>query len=87
MIVFFCYFFMKSYVVGTHYNHLVDEILICTTATFFIKNYAFSDSFYCKPFLLGDSFTKDSQDSTGKKKNTLTIIVCEEIIRGYLRED
>ena len=23
------YFFMKSYVVGTHYNHIVDKILIC----------------------------------------------------------
>ena len=22
------YFFMKSYVVGTHYNHIVDKILI-----------------------------------------------------------
>ena len=23
------YFFMKSYVVGTHYNRIVDKILIC----------------------------------------------------------
>ena len=23
------YFFMKSYVVGTHYNHIVDKILVC----------------------------------------------------------
>ena len=22
-------FFMKKYVVGTHYNHLVDKILLC----------------------------------------------------------
>ena len=32
MIVSFLNFFMKSYVVGTHYNHIVDivdKILIC----------------------------------------------------------
>ena len=29
MIVLFLNFFMKTYVVGTHYNHLVDKILIC----------------------------------------------------------
>ena len=29
MIDLFLNFFMKSYVVGTHYNHLVDKILIC----------------------------------------------------------
>ena len=28
MIVSFLNFFMKSYVVGTHYNHIVDKILI-----------------------------------------------------------
>ena len=32
------YFFMKSYVVGTHYNHTVDTILICY----------YSNSFYGK---------------------------------------
>ena len=29
MIVSFLNFFMKSCVVGTHYNHIVDKILIC----------------------------------------------------------
>ena len=29
MIVSFLNFFMKSYVVGTHYNHIVDKMLIC----------------------------------------------------------
>ena len=29
MIVLFLNFFMKSYVVGTHFDHIVDKILIC----------------------------------------------------------
>ena len=57
MMVLFLNFFMKSYVVGTHYNHLVDKILICY-------------DFYWMPFLLGDRFSKDSLDSAGKKKQT-----------------
>ena len=28
MIVLFLNFFMKSHVVGTHYNHLIDKILL-----------------------------------------------------------
>ena len=35
MIVLFLNFFMKSYVMGTHYNHLVDEILICNHSNSF----------------------------------------------------
>ena len=36
-------------------------------------------------FLLGDMFTKDSLDSTGKKKQ-LTITYCEERSSGRLRK-
>ena len=84
MMIMFFKFFMKSYVVGTHYNHLADEMLICTNShSFFYEEIskAFPDSFYCVPFLLGDGFTKDSQDSPGKKQ--LTIIYCEEIIQDF----
>ena len=42
-----------------------------------------SDSFCCTPFLLGNMFTKDSQE---RKKKQLTIIYCEEIIEGDLRK-
>ena len=38
MIVSFLNFFMKSYGVGTHYNHIADKILIyATTATAFME--------------------------------------------------
>ena len=79
MIVLFLYFFMKSYVVGTHYNHLFDNILVCNHINSFYeeKNKELSDSFYCMAFLLDDRFTKDSLDSAGKKKQ-LTITYCEE---------
>ena len=41
MIDLFLNFFMKSYVVGTHYNHLVDKILICYHInSFFMEKYA-----------------------------------------------
>ena len=75
-----------------NYNHLVDEILICTHSNSFYEEISkeFSDSFYCMPFLLHDAcsctFTKDSHDSAGKEKQ-LTIICCEEIIQEDLRED
>ena len=71
MIGLFVNFFMKSYVVGTHYNHLFDKILICHHSTVFYEEISkeLSDSFYCMPFLLGDRFTKDSLDSAGKKSN------------------
>ena len=56
------YFFMKSYVVGTHYNHIVDKILICYYSNSFYGEISkeFSDSFLWMPFLLGNRFTKDS---------------------------
>ena len=62
---------MKSYVVGTHYNHLVHKILICYRNISFYEEISkeLYDSFYCRPFLLGDRFTKDSPDSAGKKNN------------------
>ena len=68
MIVFFFNFFMKDYVVVIHYNHIVNEILIFTHSNSFYEEISkeFSDSFYCMPFLLGDRFTKDPQDSKGK---------------------
>ena len=74
MIVLFLNFFMKSYAVGTqdHYYYLFDKILICNHSnSFFYKEISkeLSDSFYCIPFLLGGSFTKDSLDSAGKKNN------------------
>ena len=34
---------------------------------------------------MGDRFTKDSQDSAGKKKKQLTITYCEERSSGRLR--
>ena len=37
MIVLFHNFFMKSYVVGTHYNHLFDKILICNHSNRFYE--------------------------------------------------
>ena len=79
-------FFMKSYVVGTHYNHLVHKILICNHSNSFYGEICkeFSNSFYCMPFLLADRFTKDSPDSVGKKKQ-LTITYCEERSSGRLR--
>ena len=40
MIALFFNFFMKSYVVGTQYNHLVYIILICNHGNSFIKKYA-----------------------------------------------
>ena len=65
-------FFTKSYVVGTHYNHLDDEILICTHSNNLCEEISkeLSDSLYCMPFILGDRFTKDLQDYSGKKKTT-----------------
>ena len=74
MIVLFLNFFMKSCVVGTHYNHLVDKILICYNSNSFYEDISkeLSESFYCMPFLSGDRCTKDSLDSAGKKKQ-LTI--------------
>ena len=56
MITLFFFVFMKSYVVGTHYIHLVDEILICTHSNSFCEDTSkeFSDSFYCMPFILSD---------------------------------
>ena len=69
IIVLFLNFFMKSYVVGTHYNHLFDKILICNHSnSFFYEEMSkeLSDSFYCMPFLLGGRSTKDSLDSAGK---------------------
>ena len=43
MIVLFLNFFMKSYFVGTHYNHLFDNILVCNHINSFYeektKNY------------------------------------------------
>ena len=36
MIVLFLNFFMNSYVVGTHYNHLFDKILICNHINSFV---------------------------------------------------
>ena len=55
-------FFMKSYLVGTHYKHLVDEILICTHSNSLCEEISkeFSNNFYCMPFILGDRFTKES---------------------------
>ena len=39
MIVLFLNFFMKGYVVGTHYNHIVDKILICNhNNSFLLRN-------------------------------------------------
>ena len=72
MIVLFLNFFMKSYVVGTHYNHLIDKNLICYHSNSFYGEISkeFSDSFYWMSFLEGDRFTKDSLDSAGKKKQT-----------------
>ena len=50
----------------------------------------YSDSLYCMSFLLDDRFTKDSQDSAGKKKQ-LIITYCEERYLGefkkFLRND
>ena len=71
MIVSFLNFFMKSYVVGTHYNHIVDKILICYHSNSFYgeikaKN---SDSFLWMPFLLGNRFTKDSSQTQQERKN------------------
>ena len=70
--VFIKNFFMKSYLVGTHYKHLVDKILICTHSNSLCEEMSkeFSDSFYCMSFILGDRLTKDSKDSPGKKKTT-----------------
>ena len=71
MIILFLNFFMKSYFLGTHYNHLFDKILICNHSNSFYEEIRkeLSDSFYCMPFLLGDKFTKDSLNSAGKKNN------------------
>ena len=35
MVVSFLNLFMKSYVVGTHYNHIFDKILICNHSNSF----------------------------------------------------
>ena len=72
MIVLCLNFFMKSYVVGTHYNHPIDKILICyhSNSIYGKISKEFSKSFYWMPFLLGDRFTKDSLESAGKKKQT-----------------
>ena len=40
MIVLFLNLFMKSYVVGTHYNHRVDKILIGNHSNSFMKQQA-----------------------------------------------
>ena len=72
MIVSFLNFFMKCYVVGTHYNnHLFDKILICNHSNIFYEEISkeLPDSFYCMLFLLGGRFTKDSLDSARKKNN------------------
>ena len=49
---------MKSYVVGIHYNHLFDKILICNRSNSFYEEISkeLSDSFYCVPFLLADRY-------------------------------
>ena len=62
--------FLKKYIVGTPYSHLV-EILICTLSNKFYEEISkeFSDSFYLYANPIGDWFTKDSQDCTGKKNN------------------
>ena len=70
IVLFLFFFFMKSYVVGTHnYNHLLNTILICNHSNSFYEEISkeLSDSFYCLPFLLGERLTKDSLDSAGKK--------------------
>ena len=87
MIDLFLNFFMKSYVVGTHYNHLVDKIQICYHINSFFGEISkeFSESFYWMPFLLGDRFIKDSLDIAGKKKQTDHINYCEEKSWGILR--
>ena len=64
MIILFLNFFMKNYVVSTHYNHLVDKILIGNHSNSFYEEIRkdSSGSFFCMPFLLGDRFTKDLLD-------------------------
>ena len=77
MIVFFFYIFLKRYIVDTHYNHLVDEILICTLSNNFYEEISieFSDSFCCIPFLLVIGLQKIHR--TPQEKKQPTIIYCE----------
>ena len=67
MIVSFLNFFMKTYVVGTHCNHIVDKILICYHNNSFYGE--ISKEFLWMPFLLGNRFTKDSSQTQQERKN------------------
>ena len=77
---FFVFIFMKSYVVGTHYNQLIYKNMQPQQQFHEEISKYFSDRFYYMQFLLGDRFTKDSPNSAGKKKQ-LSITYCVEIIQ------
>ena len=74
MIVSFLNFFMKSYVVGTHYNHIVDKMLICymfvpQQQLLWRNKQSILTAFLWMSFLLENRFTKDSSQTQQERSS------------------